>query len=268
MAWTGRIDGGGAQLGPVRFTLKQARPNRSRFEIEIHGEQNVRVFDGTRGWKQRPSRGIRLDVEPYTEAEVRFAKDAEIIDGALIDYAAHGSRVALGGLEEVQGRKAWRIDVLRASGAQEKVWVDAETFLDLQYERTSFRPSGEPVKVTVSYHDFRAFEGVQLPGVIDLGGSGGTPPGHMVLEGVAINPTFDELTFAEPGKLYPRSASAPEPGRVSSTRRRAFDTPAAPAPGPGAAASGAGGAAASEPAATAPGTARPGAIAPPSADSR
>ena len=235
MAWTGLIDGAGQQAGTLRFTLKQARPNRSRFEVDVHGEASVRVFDGQHGWKQHPSRGIKLDVEPFNATEERFAREAEIIDGPLIDYAAHGSQVLLGGMEEVQGRNTWRIEVVRASGAQERVWVDAETFLDVQYERTSFRPSGEPVKVTVAYHDFRAFDGVQLPGVIDLGGAPGQPSGHMVLEQVVINPPLDALTFAQPGKLFPGSASATQPGRDPMARRRALEgSPAPTAPEPAA----------------------------------
>ena len=216
MFWAGHVEGAGQQASSVRFVLEQARPNRTRFGVNVAGEDSLRVFDGERGWKLHPKHGIRPDVQPFSAEEVRFAKDAEVIDGPLIDYAAHGAKVTLGGREEVDGHQAWRIDVVRASGARETVWVDASTFLDVRYDRTSFKPKGDEVRISVHYHDFRGFDGVQIPTVLDLGGSAGAPSSRMVIEQVLLNPDLDEFAFAEPGKLHlqsrPRNASAaPQP---------------------------------------------------------
>lgn len=225
MVWTGHMDSSASDTGSLRFVLQQARPNRTRFEVTALGQQSLRIFDGLHGWKVRPTRGIRPDVEPFSIQEVRFAQDAEIIDGPLIDFAAHGSRIKLGGLEDEQGRKAWRIDVVRASGAQESVWIDAETFLDLRYDRTSFRPSGEPVKVSQYYHDYRSHDGAQIPGVVEFGGTGGAPANRMVIEQVALNPQLDADAFAAPGTVHRRSASSPGALHGALSRPLGVDNP-------------------------------------------
>ncbi|MDE3011960.1 MAG: hypothetical protein KGI67_13835 [Pseudomonadota bacterium] len=209
MAWSGRLEAASAEPASMRFVLEQARPNRTRFAIEAMGQPGVRVFDGAHGWTQRPSRGIRPDVVPFTPQELRFAQDAEVIDGPLIDFAAHGSRVTLGGLEDVHGRQAWRIDVTRPSGTREAVWIDAETFLDVRYDRVSYRPAGGAVTVSLYYQDYRSYEGVKVPAVIDIGGNGDTPAGRMVIEQVVLNPQLDERAFAEPGTLRRRQAADP-----------------------------------------------------------
>lgn len=230
MLWAGRVENGGGPTSSARFVLEQARPNRTRFGVSVTGEESLRVFDGQRGWKMRPKQGIRPDVQPFSAEEIRFAKDAEVIDGPLIDYAAHGNRISLGGLEDVEGKKAWRIDVLRGSGASETVWIDADTFLDLRYERTSYKPKGDEVKISIHYHDFRKFDGVQIPTVLDLGGGGSAASSRMVIEQVLINPELDEFAFAEPGKPHLLSKPRPESGRGPTNGSGAFDRspPASP----------------------------------------
>jgi hypothetical protein len=221
MVWSGHMESSASDTGSMRFLLKQARPNRTRFEVTSLGQQSLRIFDGQRGWKVRPTRSIKPDVEPFSLQEVRFAQDAEVIDGPLIDFAAHGSRITLRGLEEEQGRPAWRIDVVRASGAQEAVWIDAETFLDMRYDRTSFRPSGEEVKVSLYFHDYRSHDGVQIPAVVEFGGAGGAPANRMVIEEVALNPELGTDAFAASGAAHRRSASNPD------ATRGAFGAPGA-----------------------------------------
>jgi hypothetical protein len=221
MVWSGHLETGGAGAAPLRFVLQQARPNRTRFELETLGQKNVRVFDGSHGWRQRPSRGIRPDVTPYSAEEVRFAQDADVIDGPLLDFAAHGSRVTLAGLEQEAGRPAWRIEIERASGARESVWIDAETFLDLRYDRTSYKLAGDPVKVPLRYRDYRRYDGVQIPSVVEIGGDGGGAASRMVIEQVTLNPELDPQVFAEPGALFRHAESMPEVRRTRTGPARA-----------------------------------------------
>ncbi len=200
MAWSGHMEGGDLQVAAIPFVLEQKRPNKTHFEINQMGQRSLRVFDGLRGWKVRPGQGGRPEVLPFTLQEVKFAREGQGIDGPLIDYQARGNAVSLGGVEEVEGRKTYRLDVRLASGEVHHVWVDAGSFLELKSDRISYTPDGRPVTVTLTYRDYRDFEGLQLPTRIETGAAPGRAPERMVIERVALNfPLDDERSFGKPG---------------------------------------------------------------------
>jgi hypothetical protein len=200
MVWTGHMEGGGIPVPTLPFLLEQKRPNKTHFEIDQHGQRSLRVFDGTQGWKVRPDQSGRPVVQPFTTQELQFAREGQGIDGPLIDYHSKGNTVSLAGLTEIDGRKTYRLNVHLASGELHHVWVDARTFLDVQYDRVSYTPDGKPVPVTVSCRDYRTFEGLQLPTTIETGGGSGRQPERMVIERVTLNfPLDDQHAFGDPG---------------------------------------------------------------------
>ena len=109
----------------------------------------ARVFDGTNGWKLRPSRGRTPEVVPFTADEISAARDAPGIDTPLFDYAAKGVAVHFDRLDEVEGRKAYRLSLTLPSGATQHAWIDAQSFLDVQYHRESHNTAGQSATVTV-----------------------------------------------------------------------------------------------------------------------
>ncbi len=199
MVWTGRMIGTSADQPVMQFVLDQARPNKTRFEVTVMGQKSVRVFDGFNGWKLRPGHGMSTETEPFTLKEVRFAQEEEVIDGPLIDAAARGSQVSLSGLEEVAGHPAWRLEVTRASGIHATVWVDAETFLELRHDRISYNFAGKPVPVTTWYRNYHEVQGLQMPAMIDIGGSYDRPANRMVIEQIELNTDLDPRTFGVTG---------------------------------------------------------------------
>src|ERR1700730_6581706 len=145
MMWFGHIESAHAPAPIMRFVLSQKRPDKMRFEIDAMQDRTLRVFAGLRGCIMRPSHG-RPEVQPYTIDEVRFAQSGPDIDGPLIDYAQKGSSVSLAGLEQIEKREAYHLIVRTATGENQHVWVDAETFLEIRYDR----PAGGPGRATPS----------------------------------------------------------------------------------------------------------------------
>lgn len=213
MVWTGQMEGGSADLPAMQFLLMQARPNKTRFEVNALGQHSLRVFDGTQGWKERPGRGGATDAQPYSAQENRYAQDEAVIDGPLIDSAARGSRVTLVGLEQVDGHAAYHLDVVGPTGQHEGVWVDASTFLESRYDRLSWTHDGKAVDVSVRYGDYRDFDGVKIPTKIDIGGADGNPGSRMLVEHVQLDAELDPRAFASP--LSPRH----RPGRSTHAER-------------------------------------------------
>lgn len=216
MVWIGHVESSNA---PAQFVLAMMRPNKTRFEIVAMNRMALRVYDGTEGWKLRPMRrGEGPNVQPYTPEELKFAHDEQVIDGLLIDHAAKDIAIALEGTDEVEGRKAYRLNVRMPSGATRHVWVDAETFLEIKYEREARGVAGQPVKVTVYYRNYQAINAVKLPLVIESTAGSGQASDKLVIDKVQFNPKLDDSLFARPLVASGRSRSVqvrPDAGPAS-----------------------------------------------------
>lgn len=220
MVWIGHLESERAPLPSMGFILEQARPNKTRFQLIAMNAKSVRAFNGAQGWKMRPSHDARPNVEPYSIDELRFAQTAPGIEGPLIDYAQKGTAVSLGGVEEIDGHKAYRLDVRLATGEQDQVWVDAESFLEVRYDRAfhgggGLQPAtGASHPVSVTYRDYKSISGVQVPSTILTTAAPGVSPDRMVIERVVVNAPLEERIFGNPANLAPgklaRSLPRPE----------------------------------------------------------
>jgi outer membrane lipoprotein-sorting protein len=207
MIWTGHIETGKPSAPIVPFVLEYKRPNKMRFEINAEREKSLRVFDGVSGWKVgASSAGMPTATRPYSALELRSARDAQGIDGLLIDHRAKGIDVASEGTDEVEGHAAYRLSVTLPSGAKRHLWVDAHTFLELKYERGSHTPPGGAGTVSVYYRNYRTVEGLQMPRVIETGAGAGKAPEQMVVDNVTLNPSLSDAHFERPATSERRKA--------------------------------------------------------------
>ena len=221
LAWAGHTEISAVPGRQMTFLLEQKRPNKTRFEITAEGQRSLRVYDGSTGWKMRPnSSNGRPDVQAYSEEELRFARGAQVIDGPLMDYVAKGGVVTLTGSGQVDGQRAYILDVKLPSGGSHTVWVDAQTFLDVRHDRQVRGASGQMGMVTVLLRDYREFEGLTMPTVVETGSAPGRPSSRLVIERVALNPPLDDSVFTRP--MAPLSRRA---GVVVDTRGAAAPPP-------------------------------------------
>lgn len=240
MIWGGHIESAHAPVPSMSFTLAQQRPNKTRFEIDALGQKTVRVFDGSRGWKARPGHnGLAADVQPYSAEELKFARGGQGIDGPLIDVRTKGNMVSLGGVEEIEGRKAYRLEVrLLTGGERDSLWIDAKTFLEIRCDRVvdGPGPAGVPRKVvSMRYRDYKTFGGLKMPSVIETAGDAQRPPDRMVIEKVMVNAPLDPYAFMDPLTRHPHPRGLPAPGVTSpaSQGREPIEPPGAAAAGGG-----------------------------------
>lgn len=199
MIWIGHVESANVAVPTLPFILEMKRPNKTRFEITALNQVAVRVYDGTHGWKLRPTRTGKPDLQPYTPDEQKFAHEEQVIDGPLIDYQAKGVAVSLEGMDDIEGHKAYRLSVRLPSGASHHVWIDAETFLDLKYDRETRNAIGQSATISVFYRNYQSIEGLQIPAVIETGMGTTLPKNKLVIEKIALNPPLEDWRFAKPG---------------------------------------------------------------------
>lgn len=220
LSWSGKLDAGGnnqrylnvkvpgmppppqpskdpAAQVQLPFVFEMMRPRKSRLEIDFSGQTAVQVYDGTQGWKFRPYLN-RHEVEPFTPAELEAAGAQSDLDGALVDYAAKGTKVELEGVEQVEGRDAYKLKLTLNNKHVVHQWIDAQSFLDVKVEGTPRKLDGKPHAVEIFLRDYRTVNGLQIPHVIETVVQGVRQTEKVQIEKVVVNPRLDESRFAKP----------------------------------------------------------------------
>ena len=193
--WVGHLESERSPVPSLPFKLEEKRPGKSRFEITEPSQRSLRVFNGVGGWKMKLGQDGRPEVKQYTAQEVKFTRAASGFEGPLIDFRAKGSTVELEGSEELEGRKSYRIGVTLATGDHQTVWIDAESFLESRFDRTTYGSTGPKGVISVRYRSYKEIEGMALPSVIEISGAASGKPDRMVIEQVALNPPIDDREF-------------------------------------------------------------------------
>ena len=179
---------------PFRTELK--RPRKSRLEIDFNGQTSVQVYDGTNGWKLRLFLN-RHQVEPYTPEQLKEAARQADVDGPLVDYVAKGTKVEMDGIEKVEGKDNYRLKLTYKNGESQKLWINAQTFLDTKIEGSPRRLDGKMHAVDVYSRDFKPVKGLMMPYVIETVTQGVKQTEKIEIEKIAVNEKIDDSRFAK-----------------------------------------------------------------------
>jgi len=180
------------------FVLEIKRPNKTRLEIEFEGEKALQIYDGRHGWKLRPFLN-RHQVENFTPEELKAAAEQVDLDGALIDYAASGTKISLEGMEKVEGKDAYKLKLNLKDGRVVREWLDAQSFLEVKIEGAPRKLDGKPRSVAIYLRDYRTVDGLQIPYLIETAVQGVARTEKIQVEKVVVNPRLDEARFVKPG---------------------------------------------------------------------
>jgi outer membrane lipoprotein-sorting protein len=179
------------------FVLEMKRPGKSRVELEFAGKTAIQVYDGQSGWLKRPYLN-RDDWEPFSAEQVKESQGKWDLDGPLLDHAAKGTKVALEGVERVEGHDAYKLKLTLKSGAVQHVWIDTHSFLDVKIEGTPRQMDGRIRTVWITQRDFKPVQGLMVPFVLETAVDGYSDTHKMTIEKIAVNPKLDDSRFTKP----------------------------------------------------------------------
>jgi Outer membrane lipoprotein-sorting protein len=101
------------------------------------------------------------------------------------------------GTEAVEGRRAYKLKVTLKNGDVRHVWVDAESFLDVEVDGT--RQVGTRArKMTTILRDYRKVDGVMIPFLMETTGEGIKQSEKIVIEKATVNPDLPDSRFVKP----------------------------------------------------------------------
>jgi outer membrane lipoprotein-sorting protein len=141
--------------GPI--TIYQKAPNLTRVTGRVGDVTFDRGFDGKTGFEVHSMFGARL-----IEGEERELMQLQSLASPLIDLAESYTRVENVGVEPIDDRDAYKVELTMKSGQKLIEWFDIETGLLAQMHMTIDSAMG-PLELTIVTSDWRDCDGVQVP---------------------------------------------------------------------------------------------------------
>jgi hypothetical protein len=194
MRMAGQMDLGGDMIVP--YTLEQKRPGMMCFEFTFDGAMSTQCMDGDDGWKIAPFRG-RSEPQPMSELELREMADSSDPYGLLYDYRARGLDIDYLGIEQIDGRDVYKLQVTLPRGGIRWLYLDAETALDVKLAATRII-AGREYGIETYYSDWQDIEGLLIPARQETITVGDEASHFITVDSVTINPGIEDSRFHIP----------------------------------------------------------------------
>lgn len=168
-------------------TMRRARPNLVRYDMEKNGVKTTKAFDGTQGWLAEGSAAPqRLD----TQKSAMMADNAAF-DDVLLDPKARGVALKLDGVEPVNGAPAFKLVLTRGANTETR-FIDQKSFLEVKRTYAGTH-EGKAYSKTLSFSDFRGVDGITMSHRTQWEADG--KKGEKVIQSARYDAPIDAATF-------------------------------------------------------------------------
>ena len=135
-----------SQVAPfVLHRRRAAAPDHGdRYHIDhVQGGKRVVIaYDGAVGWQENPWSGMTWR-HRITGLDLQVLKQDVDFVNPLFDYAEKGYAVELVGRTDFEGQEVIQVDLTRPGGAEEKWYLDPETYLEVARDATGSDLGGQ-----------------------------------------------------------------------------------------------------------------------------
>jgi outer membrane lipoprotein-sorting protein len=191
---TGKMEMGGGMEAP--FTYYWQRPNKMRNEFTIQGKTGVQAFDGETGWMFMPFMG-KTEAEKMPDELSKNMEDEADFEGSLVDWQEKGHQVELIGKESIVGTEADKHKVVRKSGSESIIYLDAEYYLEIK-EESKREINGQEIEMETSTGDYKEVGGLMLPHSVTTQAKGAPGGQAITFETIELNIDLDPSIFTMP----------------------------------------------------------------------
>lgn len=164
-------------------------PNMSKTNFTMGGMAVMSyIFNGTEGSAMQMGQPVPLDEKQQKD----MAFESAIIDEiAIIDL---GLASELKGVESIEGKNAYAVEITKPSGDKTTYYYSAESGLKIKESSIVQGPQGEIVQET-SYADYKDVDGIKFPYTITLP-MGGPMKMEAKAESIEVNTGIDDSEFS------------------------------------------------------------------------
>lgn len=172
------------------YTLDTKLPNRYYMELVLGDQNLIEAYNGKSAWHQDASGELGTLIG---SDGMQLEAAAQYYNSRLVNPKKEKIALALVGSAQVRGKEAQEVEVTTATGMKRRVFFDPQTHLIVKESATVGGVEEETL-----YDDYRAVEGVKLPGKIELH-RGGAKFDISVTRAI-VNGTIGERVFDFPIK--------------------------------------------------------------------
>lgn len=169
----------------------------SRNEIDFNGQKIINCITADKGgWTINPLAG-QVTAEDMPAEQANASKPQLYPGGLLLDYAAKGNKVVLAGQEDLNGVKAWKLNVTTKEGTNITQYIDPNTWYLLKIV-TKLNMGGQDIEQGVTFSDYKKTDygfvapytsAVELPQGMTL---------NISVKKIEINKDIDPKIFDKP----------------------------------------------------------------------
>lgn len=176
--------------GPT-FDMNMLQKGGKKIAIDMAMNGQVishRVFDGEKGFESGMGGARDLEGEELEDLkeQASFCKEAA--------YIANGYKLALKGIETIDGKNAYILEVERSDGKKTTEYYDMTSSLKVREVATQPGMDGQPTSVITDYGDYKPVNGVLFPHSITVSGLFPVPMKGAVTE-MKANAGVDDAVF-------------------------------------------------------------------------
>lgn len=185
-----QIDASMQVRGPAMgVKIYQKGNNKMAMEMSMNGQVvNRQVYNDGKGTQSGMGQSQNMEGQDLEDAkeQAMFVKEA--------GYTKGGYKLTLKGLDEIDGKSAYVLEVERSDGKKTTEYYDVKTSLKLREVSTSTGMDGSPVTQTVDFSDYKPEGGVSVPHATTV--SGVFPvPFKITVNSVKVNAGIDDAVF-------------------------------------------------------------------------
>lgn len=176
--------------GPT-LDLKMTQKGGKKIAIDMSMNGQVvshRVFDGEKAMESGMGGERALEGEELEDLKEQalFSKEA--------NYKSAGYKLTLKGVEAVDGKNAYILEVERPDGKKTTEYYDMTSSLKVREVSTQPGMDGQPTTVTTDFGDYKPVNGVLLPHAINVSGIFPVPMKGTITE-IKANAGVDDAAF-------------------------------------------------------------------------
>lgn len=138
-------------------TLKQKSPNMMMTDVSMVGMGSVfkQAFDGEKGYMSQQGQKRDMPAEMIDEMKAR--------KGLFPELNYSDSKLTLKGIESVEGKDAYVVEVEKSSGEKVTNYYDTTSGLKVKKAETAKGPGGQEVVQETTYGDYKEVDGIKFP---------------------------------------------------------------------------------------------------------
>lgn len=170
----------------LKITTQQKTPNKYAMSINVGNMMLQKdVFDGAKG-KQSSSQGkSELTGESLEQIKGQATLFIEMY------YEKMGYKLNLAGVENINGKDAYKLEITSPKGLKTTRYYDTETGLRVR-ELESMNTEAGPMVQTTDILEYKEVNGVKFPSVIAISGAMAM---KLIAEGITVNQGIDDIVF-------------------------------------------------------------------------